>query len=138
MATSLIESVARRYHRIHPGRYDIDNLRGLEGQATWKEIDGTATLPAGLWTITNDSHDSVLDRTHLLLRDAGCVFWDGYVGEAAEVRERVENCSWTFNGRILPHELTKLRKIMRRSWRKRSKIWLEGGRGYWADGGLLS
>jgi hypothetical protein len=122
----------------HLGRYDINDLRGLEGQATWKGIDDAATLPAQLWRVANVSYASVFDRTNLLLRDAGYVFWDGYVGETAEVMERVEHCSWTFNGRLLPHELPKLRQVMRRSWRKRSKIWLEGGRGYWTDGRLLS
>ena len=122
----------------HLGRYDIDDLRGLEGQATWKGIYNAATLPAQLWRVANVPYASVFDRTNLLLRDAGYVFWDGYVGETAEVMERVEHCSWTFNGRLLPHELPKLRQVMRRSWRKRSKIWLEGGWGYWVDGRLLS
>ncbi|KAK4147356.1 uncharacterized protein C8A04DRAFT_24598 [Dichotomopilus funicola] len=133
MASSLTESVAGRNSLIRLGLYNINYPRGLEGQASWKGIDDAETLPAQLWKVANGPYGSVLDRTNLLVRDAGYVFWDGYVGEAAEVMERVENCSWTFNGRLFPHEIPKLRQVMRRSWEKRSKIWLEGGRGYWVD-----
>ncbi|KAH6618258.1 hypothetical protein B0J18DRAFT_274918 [Chaetomium sp. MPI-SDFR-AT-0129] len=133
MARSLTESVAGRNSLIRLGLYNINYPRGLEGQASWEGIDDAETLPAQLWKVANGPYGSVLDRTNLLVRDAGYVFWDGYVGEAAEVMERVENCSWTFNGRLFPHEIPKLRRAMRRSWEKRSKIWLEGGRGYWVD-----
>jgi hypothetical protein len=143
MANSLVESVApitavdAEEVPTHLGRYGIDELRGLEGQAAWKGIDDAATHPVELWRLSNigsSPRAAVLDRTNLLLRDAGYVFWDSYVGETAEVLERVEACSWTFNGRMFPHELLNLGHVMRRSWRRRSNIWLEGGRGYWADG----
>lgn len=140
MANSLTESVAPR-SVTNPrgvwklvGRYNIDNLRGLEGQAAWKGIDDAATLPVELWKLANLKFDSVLDRKNLLLRDAGYVIWDGYVGETMEALERVEDCSWTFNGRLLPHEIPRLRHVMTRSWTERSKIWLEGGWGYWEGG----
>ena len=119
------------------GRFDLDQLRGLEGQAAWPGIDDAATLPVDLWRHSNHAtllQRAVFARKNLLLRDAGYVFWDADVGGKAEIMERAEACSWTFDGRLLPHELPGLQNAMKRSWGERSKIWLEGGRGYWADG----
>lgn len=56
------------------------------------------------------------------------------MGETAEMLELMETWTWTFEGRLLPHELPGLRHAMRDSWRKRREIWLKGGRGSWAEG----
>ena len=144
MANSLYEAVAPGVgehageipNRL--GRYDADQLQGLQGPAAWAGIDDTTALSVTLWkhaNLNNTPEFSVLARTNLLLRDAGYVFWDGSLGIAETVLEQVEACSWTFDGRLLPHELPRLQHAMRRSWRMRSKIWSEGGRGYWAEGG---
>ncbi len=145
MATSFEGSVAPRTFpndegvpaRLFLDLFDLDQLRGLEGAAAWPGIDDAATLPVNLWRYSNHAtgpQRAVFARRNLLLRDAGYVFWDAYVGEKAEILDRVEACSWTFDGRLLPHELPGLQAAMRRSWEERSKIWLEGGWGYWADG----
>jgi hypothetical protein len=144
MASSLYHSVPRGVAKdsgdkisMRLGRYDIGKLRAFEGQASWAGIDDIETLPVKLW---RDAHYntipefSVMRRHNLLLRDAGYVFWDGYVGETEEILEWMEAVYWTFNGRLLPHELPGLWREMRRSWERRLKIWTEGGRGYWADG----
>ncbi len=119
------------------GRYDTGMLQALEGRASWTGIDDAETLPVTLWRDAyygRGPEHSVIGRANLLLRDAGYVFWDGYVGETMEILEWMEAVFWTFDGRLLPDELPRLRTKMIRSWERRRRIWEEGGRGYWADG----
>ena len=141
MANSLTYSAAPEIKHASEarilGRIDMAQLQSLVGPAAWADIDGASTLPVKLWLHSHYKYldCAVFDRRNVLLREAGYVFWDGpYVGETAEILESMEGCTWTFDGRLLPHELQRLRHAMRRSWGRRSTIWVEGGSGYWADG----
>lgn len=143
MATSLHRSWApNKVQRpgglsIHLGQYDVSQLQGLIGKAAWTGIDDISMLPVKLWVHAHYygwPGMAVLWRVNFRLREAGYVFWDGCMGETAEMLERMETWTWSFRGRLLPHELPGLRHDMRESWKTRREIWLKGGRGYWAEG----
>ncbi|KAK4097467.1 hypothetical protein N658DRAFT_561733 [Parathielavia hyrcaniae] len=75
------------------GMYDTDELRRLGGPAAWEGIGDAETLPVDMWKFANENDSprvSVFGPPNLLLRDAGYVFWDGYVGDIPEVWERLE------------------------------------------------
>jgi hypothetical protein len=141
MADSLRKSspsgAERGLDNVQVGKLGHADLQNLVGQAAWAGVDDAEALPASLWVHAHHDrflHAAVLSRTNVLLREAGYVFWDGYVGEAPGILERMQKYSWTFNGRILPDDLNRLRYIMGVSWEDREEIWLQGGWGYWALG----